>query len=323
MTDEQFMDDLRKQVTMWDDGRERSKQVEIGWSEIAGCRSALAFRMRDVWPTDDPDGWRATAGTALHLWMREVRSADDPWLEFEVEVEYRGVPGHVDEWSFLRRELVDYKFPTKAVSESWRRSPEMLREKMVQLMGYGAGMLDGRLSGEGSLMCRLLVMPVDGTSDDWWTVAWPFDRDVADEYVQRMEDVGWRLDNGMAVPRDRPHGWCQQFCEFFTACRGGDDTSRQVEIEITAPDLRWAVEEYGAASVAATEANRRKAELRPVVYGLSGIVGEWKVKTGQAGDPKWVLDEQAVIEEYAARGEEPPWVEKPGSTGSLSVSRRA
>lgn len=316
----EYLDDLRYQVAMWDAERDRSMQAEVGWSELAGCERRLAYREQGQLATDSPDWWRATAGTALHDWMRFLRT-DAHTVRHEVEVSYRGIPGHVDEWDRAANELTDWKFPSLVVSRRWQASEQELRMKMVQLMGYGAGLIEAGEADEGTLIVRLCVMPVDGTSEDWWTEEWPFDRELADWGVERLLGVRETLAEGGFPAVGEPYHWCEEFCEFFTACREPRDGVRPAGVEITRPDLVEAVQEYGLLGEEASTIKTRRDELAEVIRGLDGYAGGWRIRLSRAGAPRLELDVDRALADYAEWGVEPPLRTKPGAAPSLLVTR--
>jgi hypothetical protein len=318
------LDEVVSQVTAWDDARQRSQQTAIGWSQVAGCRRYMGYRMAGEWATDDTDNWRAIAGTALHGWLGEVRRASikaaDEHAEFEPEVSYQGIPGHVDEVNFTRGEVTDYKFPSKASAELWH-DPKVLAEKMIQPHGYGAALL-GRLGGDPSkVTVRLLVAPVDGTFADWWVHEEPLDLSVADAAVERYLEAEAMYQAGQELPRDKPLWWCSRFCEFATLCRPGLDGERE-EDDLPAVDdeeLAAAVERYGLAREQASEADAVKKQVGPLIRGLRGTARGWKITTSAPGYD-WKPDKDQIEADYAASGLEVPMRRYP-KMGALNVTR--
>jgi hypothetical protein len=224
MTD--YPAELTAELAAWSAQRPRSQQTEVGWSQLASCRAALGFQLRDTWETDSPDDWRATVGTAMHAWLTERRRAadGDGRLCFDVSTRYQGVPGHADEVDLVRREVTDWKFPTLASASVWRADPDALAERMIQPHGYAAGLVDdGTLAGEDPITVRLMVLPVDGGFGDWWCHEEPFDVAVADAAASRFREVALDVEAGEQPPRDKPWWWCERFCPWFSACRGDYD----------------------------------------------------------------------------------------------------
>ena len=113
---------LMKALTSYDNNRARSQQVEIGVSQIGGCRTQVWLQLQDAERTNDTLKLPALMGTAIHKMIEEALSAD--WNEFQMEreVEYDGLMGHIDlyvpsvgavvDWKTTKLKNLDY-FPTK------------------------------------------------------------------------------------------------------------------------------------------------------------------------------------------------------------------
>jgi hypothetical protein len=308
-----WIEETVKRVRDFDAARPRSLQASVGWSEVGGCRAALGFRLDGAWASDDTDTWAAQRGTALHEYLGPV--LDGPGVRIEVDTIYRGIPGHAD---IVEPDAVDdIKTTSLANSKLWAEDHSLLRPKRVQVHGYAAGLVDaGELPEDCTV--RLLVVPVDGTFADWWAYEEPFDRALADEGADRLEWVRDRMAAGEPLPKDMPYAWCQSWCSFFSLCREGG----QLEGEpITDPELAAAVAAYGEANARYSAAEKDKKRLAPMIRGLRGIAGEWRVSTGEPGDDKEVPDEGAIIADYAERGAPVPMTTRPGSAGRLTVTR--
>jgi len=314
MTDTTWLDSVIKRVRADDAARPRSTQVQIGWSEVGGCRAAMGFRLDGAWASDETDTWPAIRGTALHAWLEPILAQDG--VRTEVETSYRGILGHADlvgpDW------LGDIKTKVLASSEVWRKDPSTMRQARVQAAGYAAGLIDiGELPEDATI--RLLVVPADGGFDDWWVWEEPFDRALADEGADRLEDVQRRMAEGEQLPKDKPIQFCARYCAFYSLCRSQDDP-RAAE-PITDPEAAAAVAAYGEANIVYSAADKEKKRLAPLIRGLRGTAGDWKISLGQGGEDKDVLDEAAVWADYAARGEQVPMTTKPGDAPRLSVTR--
>jgi len=317
-----YLEDCRDLARAWDEARPRSRQTDIGWSGMADCRSYLAYLMAGDWPTDVVDKWRAITGTVLHdRWWTDLRRA---WAaergipaSFGVEVSYGGIKGHVDEilWPSEpggRWEVTDYKFPTLGSIRLWN-DDDFLAEMFVQPHGYAAGVLDlpddyhpdggsGWLDPDACVV-RLLGMPVDAkTMDDWDCRERPFSRDIADDALARLEAVRTSgLAPGDPELRDKPAYFCQKWCEFFTACRGGAEP-KELEL-ITDPELKAAVNAYGLAVELVAANEKVKKELRPVIDGLRGVTPDGYQVFHSRGTPaKLEWDDAAVEVELGSRG---------------------
>ena len=311
-----FLDEVIKRVRDNDAARPRSVQAEIGWSEAGGCRAYLGYRLDGAWPSEEPDNWAAIRGTALHAHLDEILAG--PGVLTEVTTSYRGIPGHADLVRTEAAECWDFKTTRLANSQLWRSSRTALRQKRIQVHGYAAGLVEaGTLPEDCSV--GLLMIPVDGSFADWWAYEEPFDRSLADEGADRVAWVRQRMAAGESLPKDQPYAWCESWCEFFSLCRGGDDL-RTVQ-EITDPEASAAVARYGELNAQIKPLAKEKENLAPLVRGLRGTAGEWRVSTSEAGEAKTALDEDWIRADYAARGEAVPEIEKAGSAPRLTVTR--
>ncbi len=323
-----YVDNVVAEARAWDNARARSQQQEVGWSGIYGCRAWLGFILAQEWATEDTDTWRAIAGTALHEWLQEVRSKGAPRDEiiaFELPVEYRDIPGHVDEVNFTRGEITDYKFPSLKSARLWR-DPEVQAERLIQPQGYAAAIVNSpqwktHCKPDVTPLVRILIAPVDGTFDDWFAIEVPFDQAVADAAVERYEEVQLMQVKGEPLPKDKPIYFCRSWCEFFSACRG-NDTEPSFLPEITDPYYAAAIEQYGLASEAIHAGYKTRDQLRPVLEGLRGRARGFKVfmSRPKARD-KWVIDEDAAREALAAHGLDMPMKQADGKKPSLYVLR--
>jgi hypothetical protein len=308
-----FLDEVIKRVRDHDAARPRSLQVSVGWSEVGGCRAALGFRLDGAWESDETDTWAAQRGTAIHEYLGPV--LDGPGVRIEVETSYRGIPGHAD--MVGPDYVVDFKTTKLANSRLWAEDHSLIREKRIQVHGYAAGLVDaGELPGD--CIVRLLVIPVDGTFADWWAYEEPFDRSLADEGADRLEWVRGRMAAGEPLPKDKPYAWCSGYCQFFSLCREAGEPDGE---PITDPELAAAVAAYGEAGARWSAADKDKKRLAPVIRGLRGIAGDWRVSTGEPGEDRDVLDEAAVFADYAARGVPVPLAVRPGTAPRLTVTK--
>lgn len=215
-----FLASLVTSVRAWDQARPRASQAEPGWSEVGGCRSYLAFRLKGEWPTDSTDAWGAVRGTAIHEMLGEAL-AGQPGLHTELSTQYRGIPGHADLCIVHDNAVADFKTTSMKNSRLWQRSPDVLWEKRVQVHGYAAGLIeDCLLDPAKPVTVRLIVIPVEGTFADWWVYEEEFDRSIADWGADRLDEVKRRMQGTRLMPRDRPEAFCRPWCPFYSICRG-------------------------------------------------------------------------------------------------------
>jgi hypothetical protein len=309
-----WLDQAIKSVRDFDAARPRSLQSAVGWSEVGGCRAQIGYKLSGAWPSDETDSWGAQRGTAIHEYLQGILAA--PGVRMEVDTEYRGIPGHADIVDAVS--CTDIKTSKLANSKLWAADHKLLFEKRVQVHGYGAGLVDTGDLPEDATM-RLLVIPVDGTFSDWWAYEEPFDRALADHGADRLEEVRRRMEAGEHLPKDKPYAYCADWCEFFSLCRSQDDP--KAAEEITDPEAAAAVAAYGEAHGIWSAANKEKDRLAPLIRGLRGTAGDWRISLGKPGEDKEVLDEAAIRADYERQGFAPPMTTKPGAAPRLNVTR--
>lgn len=317
-----YIDDVAALARRWDGERARSQQTHIGVSELGGCRQAIGYKLTNAWATDTTDTWRAMAGTVLHDWLTELRHKANPDLMFDVLAEYRGVPGHPDEVDPIADRVGEWKFPRLSTSKLWQDDADAFAAKRMQAHTYAAGLVDsGILTSECTVV--VAVFPVDGSTDDWWQHEEPFNRAIADQAAGRLAEVRDLIARDMPLPRDKPFTWCEQFCEFFTLCRGG--TTAPENEPITDPELAAAVRRYGEVMAQIGPLEKTKKALSTELRGHRGVVVDetgagWRVAMTKPAGTKEVPDMDAISLEYEREGRRLPTREVATSSPSLRVT---
>lgn len=301
----------------FDASRPRSMQTAVGWSEVGGCRSAIGFRLDGAFATDEPDTWAAQRGTAIHEYAEPILAKLFPGYRLELDTEYRGIPGHAD--LVGPADVVDLKTSTLASSKLWASDHSLLHPKRVQVHGYAAGLVNaGELPPDCTV--RLLVIPVDGTFADWWAYEEPFDRSLADEGADQLEQVRETLAAGESLSKDKPVFWCEKFCQFYSLCRDPSEAGQAAEI--TDPELAAAVAAYGEAHIRYSAAEKEKDRLASLIRGLRGVTPDgWRISLSKPGEGKPAIDEDVIRADYEARELPVPMTTKPGKAPRLSVTR--
>jgi hypothetical protein len=127
----------------------RSLQKALGPSEIGTeCARRIAYRLADVAPVNEGDGWLATIGTATHAWLERVFSRANQRLghprflcEQRVTVgELAGEPvvGSTDLYDRVTATVVDFKVMGKTSLDSLKkRGPSDQYRSQGHLYGRG------------------------------------------------------------------------------------------------------------------------------------------------------------------------------------------
>jgi hypothetical protein len=131
-----------------DASRARSKQTQIGPSELGGCRRKVWYRLNDQPETNDNEmKLAAIMGTAIHAAIEDAIGVADPkgekyWVE--TEVEYNGMKAHIDLYVPETGDVIDWK-TVKVKNLSY--FPSQQQRWQVQVYGY---LLDKSGKGEAS-----------------------------------------------------------------------------------------------------------------------------------------------------------------------------
>lgn len=210
------------EIAEWDRSRPRSLQVELGASQLLGCRAAAVLRLNEVPETDARLRWDALVGSAIH--MLAEQAAPKPVL-VEQKFAYRGVTATVDRYDPRTRTLTDLKTkdePAKiAAIQKYGPSPQNIAQVMV-----GAAALQE--AGHEVDAVELLYVPRIGDPNRAWVWRSEPDRAIADRAIEWAErtvrEAGLRKDLSPAEQawglQDEPERFCARYCAHFTACRG-------------------------------------------------------------------------------------------------------
>jgi hypothetical protein len=184
----------------------RSLQRQVGPSEIGGCRRKVWHRLQGTEPINHSTlSAAAFMGTAIHEKI-ERRLADlgnDRYL-IEVEVEYKGLMGHVDVYDTVDREVIDWKTITL---KKVRYFPSEQQWTQVQI--YGLLLTE---NGHPVDTVSLVGIPRDGNERDMVVVSRPWDRSVAEEALLWLEEV---RESVFPPEPERKVSFCRDYCQFF------------------------------------------------------------------------------------------------------------
>ena len=186
--------------------KSRSTQVQIGPSEVGGCRRRVWYRLNAQPETNDNQlKLAAIMGTAIHAEIEKALS-DNPDVLIETEVEYNGMKAHIDCFVPGTGDVIDWKtskvrnlgyFPSK--QQRWQ----------VQLYGY-------LLSKNGYDVNRVSLVAIarDGDERDVKVHTEPYDESIA------LEALGWLATVKEAKDAPAPEkdaSYCQFYCQYYDA----------------------------------------------------------------------------------------------------------
>jgi hypothetical protein len=192
--------------------RPRSKQREIGMSDLGSCRRRVGYKLAGTAPVNQCGSVQAVMGSAIHDMvadvLQDIKAPDDL---VEHEVRFAGVLGHLDRYEAEARKVAD----TKTTSSRWLEhiklnGPE--QGHVWQVSCYGAALI-----AEGHPVEQVQLDYLARDTGEEWVWAERFDpRHVRDafEWLAQIRDS----EIGM-LPRDHdPDSVFCQGCPF-----GGED----------------------------------------------------------------------------------------------------
>ena len=186
--------------------RSRSTQVQIGPSELGGCRRKVWYRLNDQPETNDNEmKLAAIMGTAIHAAIEEAL-VDNKDVLIETEVEYNGMKAHVDCFVPGTGDVIDWK-TSKVKNLSY--FPSTQQRWQVQTYGY-------LLAKNGYDVKRVSLVAIARDGDE---------RDVkvhTEDYDEAMalEALGWLeaiKASEVAPEPEREENYCKFYCKFYDA----------------------------------------------------------------------------------------------------------
>ena len=186
--------------------RSRSTQVQIGPSEVGGCRRKVWYRLNDQPETNDGElKLAAIMGTAIHAEI-ERALADNPDVLIETEVEYNGMKAHIDAFVPSTGDVIDWK--TSKI-KNLGYFPSTQQRWQVQLYGY-------LLAKNGYAVNRVSLVAIarDGDERDIKVHTEPYDEAMA------LDALGWLavVKEAQEAPApEKDASYCQFYCKFYDA----------------------------------------------------------------------------------------------------------
>lgn len=184
----------------------RSQQKRIGLSEVGEiCVRKISYKLLD-WEKTNPstDPWASISGTALHSWLADafMDFPDKYLVEHKVQVTDE-LSGTADLFDIGNKMVVDHKC-VGATSMKSRKKGGMTHQQRVQINLYGLGIENE--FGVGSVeKVALAFYPLGGRLDGLHTIVEPYNRQLALDAIQRLQDTQvllWQLD-----PEGTPKNW--------------------------------------------------------------------------------------------------------------------
>ena len=184
----------------------RSQQKRLGLSEVGEvCIRKTSYKLLDWEKTNkNTDPWASISGTAIHAWLADAfENADGNYLvEHPVQVTDE-LAGTSDLFDIERKMVIDHKCVGATAMKS-RKKDGMTHQQRVQINLYGLG-IENELGAGSVEKVALAFYPLGGRLDGLHTIVEPFNRQLALDAIQRVQDTQvllWQLD-----PESNPKNW--------------------------------------------------------------------------------------------------------------------
>lgn len=271
-----------------ENNRPRSTQVQIGPSELGGCRRKVWYRLNNQPETNENElKLAAIMGTAIHSAI-ETAFAGNNSIMLETTVEYNGMKAHVDAFLPDSGDVIDWK-TVKAKNLSY--FPSQQQRWQVQTYGYLI-----EKSGKGKVKTvNLVAIPRDGDERDIKVHSEPYDEKIALEALDWLAAI---KDSAEAPAPERDESYCKFYCKYYDStgemgCVGLKKEVTKTELPvIDNPDADSSAMEYVQLDNQIKELTERKEALRE---GLSGLLGV----TQSGFEIKWTTVQTNTVDKEA------------------------
>ena len=254
-----------------ENSRPRSNQVQIGPSELGGCRRKVYYRLHDQHETNtDEMKLAAIMGTAIHSAIEQAIAMADPdgkKYVVEQEVEYGDMKAHIDLWIPETGDVVDWKTVKKTNLSYF---PSTQQRWQVQVYGY---LLDK--SGKGKpVNVNLVAIARDGDERDIKVHSEPYDPAIAEEALRWLAEVKQATE---APAPERDESYCKFYCKYYDAsgdigCVGlKKKEAGATEVVIADPDADRAALLYLQLGQQIKELEAQQDSLKESLVGLLGV----------------------------------------------------
>jgi len=253
-----------------DAGRARSKQTQVGPSELGGCRRKVWYRLNDQPETNDNElKLSAIMGTAIHAEIEKAITIVDPkgekyWVE--TSVEYNGMKAHIDLYIPETGDVIDWK-TVKVKNLSY--FPSLQQRWQVQVYGY---LLDK--SGKGKpRTVNLVAIARDGDERDVKVHSEPYDPKLAEDALNWLSAIKESAD---APEPERDQNYCKFYCKYFDesgemGCTGlKKERIKEGEVFIDNPEVDTSALKYLQLDVKIKELTNERESLKSALEGFTG-----------------------------------------------------
>lgn len=216
-----------------DASRDRSKQTQVGPSEIGGCRRKVWYRLNAQPETNDNQSkLAAIMGTAIHAAIEDAIGHIDPeGKEYlvETEVSHGDMKAHVDLFVPSTGAVIDWK-TSKVKNLSY--FPSKQQRWQVQVYGYLLAK-----NGYDVKTVNLVAIARDGAEKDVKVHTEAYDEAIALEAFAWLDAV--KASETLPEP-EKDASFCKDYCQYYDATEqmgcGGLKKERIVLSEVVIED---------------------------------------------------------------------------------------
>ena len=267
--------------------RPRSTQVQIGPSELGGCRRKVWYRLNNQPETNETELKLASImGTAIHGAIEEALKKN-PDLLIETSVEYNGMKAHVDLFIPETGDVVDWK-TTKYKNLSY--FPSQQQRWQVQTYGYLI-----EKSGKGKVRnVNLVAIARDGDERDIKVHSEPYDEKVALEALNWLEAI---KASDVAPEPERDESYCKFYCKFYDAsgemgCVGLKKERTKTELSEIPEAESLSVLHYVQIDDEIKTLEAKKEAIRESLAGITGV-------TATGYEVRWTTVQSNTVDKEA------------------------
>lgn len=247
--------------------RPRSTQVQVGPSELGGCRRKVWYKLNNQPETNFNEmKLAAIMGTAIHTTI-ESALANNKEVMLESTVEYNGMKAHVDCFVPSTGDVIDWK---TVKTKNLAYFPSLQQRWQVHTYGYLI-----EQSGLGKVHnVHLVAIPRDGDERDVKVHSEKYDSSIALEALDWLAGV---KESQTPPEPEKDENYCKFYCKYYDS--SGEMGCVGLKKERTKTELPL-IEDKDASSKALTylqldnqikELTAQKDALKDALAGVVGV----------------------------------------------------
>jgi len=303
--------DYRTDMQVWDAAHARTRQKNLGPSDVGRCLRQSGYNWHDVPPTDERSRGRALLGSLMHLgWAAIITAAGDPNRQPEVAITIPNLgTGHADDVDFRGRIVNDLKsasarsyerYVTAGLPDSYWDQPDLyayglwLEEATSISLAHPERPMPEIMAEIEPWSLRVTLVNRESGEETPFEQAADLERGAY--LAQRMVERQQMLEQSTSpeeLPREGAgpgRGFPCDYCDWMTACWGAERSDGLSPQSALIADDKAAIlarlSEYRQAADELGKLEKIKADARAALTGLpAGEYGDYVLKW-RGGNPK-------------------------------------